>query len=228
VSNVTKSNPVRIRSKICLLEYPKLRKDDIQILKDHIREVFKFKLNSDWEYVFKEERFLKNKSCLIVFIKCKKKPDVYSFNLNLSVRDIALEPRVWCFTEQELPMYIIMKLSNERPDNIHTNIQSATLQNHRRVIDYGITDVCTKPSPIEYKSAPSLKDLKQKQKDKIKEHMLAFDNLYENASSNLVKLKKLTTSMRNYRYSHKCPYELNTEISRYEKLYSTAAKKRKT
>jgi hypothetical protein len=158
------------------------------------------------------------------------KPDVYSFNLNFSVRDVEHDPRVWCFTDRELPMYVIMKLSNEHIKNLYTNIPLPTLQNYHRIIDCGKPNLHTTVDKIvEISDKVVLKKaLNQKQRDKINKHMLVFDSLYPDAFSNLCKLKKLTTNMRNYRYSHECPSEVNSDISRYEKLYSIALKNSKT
>jgi hypothetical protein len=204
-----------------------LKKTDITNLRHHINTAFRFKADTDWKYVFKEELFQGGDSCVTVFITCMDKPDVYSTNLNFSTRGMESEPRVWCFTKQELPLYIIMKFSGGQESSLRTNMNTTTLQNYRRVIDLGDTHVQPEVRTASDRPVPHLKVLQQKQIEKINKHMRVFDGLYVDALSNMVMLKKLTTNMRNYRYSHECPCAIDKEITRYERLYSAAFKRQK-
>lgn len=209
--------PIRVRSKICVLLY-KNYDMNTTYLKEFLRKQFSVKSDETWDYIFKLEKS-SNRTDVLVFLNFKNIPDVYSNKLTL--RDVDIEPSVWCFQEKTFPLYSLLKFNNteELKENMVTNINQAELNQYVSILEASKPAKLVSINKIDIRGNPgkTLKSLGTKQTWSIEKHMTEIDTLVAGNTKNFTRLKTVRQNIVNYKTHYIIPPELDKRINNYWK-----------
>ena len=93
-----RQNPIRLRSKIYLIIYQ--YENDFQTLKEHLKKVFKIKLESEWLYVLKKESYSNQEDEVLVYLEFQHSSDIYSIKLDVTLNNRTIKSNIWTLSDQ--------------------------------------------------------------------------------------------------------------------------------
>lgn len=101
------NQPIRVRSKICVLLYRNSEKS-LTDIKSHLKTAFKIKADDEWQYIIKLEK-VKGGQDSLIYLELSQAPDTYTSKLIISQNGVKLLPSVWCFSEKSFALYSVLK-----------------------------------------------------------------------------------------------------------------------
>ena len=95
-----RQNPIRLRSKIYLYLIIYQYENDFQTLKEHLKKVFKIKLESEWLYVLKKESYSNQEDEVLVYLEFQHSSDIYSIKLDVTLNNRTIKSNIWTLSDQ--------------------------------------------------------------------------------------------------------------------------------
>ena len=137
IMNLTKTNPIRLRSKKCLLTYENTV-ISLDILLNHLKNIFCIKSDSYWKYILKREYYENQDPKTIVYLEFNHSPDIYTGNLTFKENNKDIVCKCWPVSNKELALTYILKsckpLKND--SNFKTNMDSNLVTDYSNVLKY--------------------------------------------------------------------------------------------
>ena len=126
-----KSNPIRFRSKMCLLKYsPHI---DHEKLKKLFKSRFKIQAESDWKYIIKDEFYKDSTSSTFAFLSFTRNQDVFTDRLNFTTNDSRHSCRCWVVRDKDLVLYTLLKDINITKTSFVTNREMNEIELHTKL-----------------------------------------------------------------------------------------------
>ncbi len=130
------SNPIRLRSKKCLLIYNTLVSFDN--LMKHLRYIFYIKFDNDWQYLFKTECYKNKNPRTMIYLEFRYSPDIYTGKLNFQQNNKEINCTCWAVPNKDLVLTFLLKSgkSLEKDIDFKTNMDISLINDYISVLDY--------------------------------------------------------------------------------------------